>query len=528
LNDLTRALACVAIAASATFLSTAAVSGAPRPSQPNLPGPQAPGPAPTSTGTPAPLPTATPEPAEVAIPRLEGKIKDDPNNRPALAELAGYYLTTGHPDKALGLTQRLLSLGEKTAQVYYLDGIANQSMGRIKEATEDFEQATNREPTNAQVLLTLTNLYLQTNRVADAERVSKRATTFNAGDKTAWLNYGLVLAQEKKYDEARVALESAAKIDPKDPEPVIMEARSYIDQNALALAGQLYDRALAIDPKSQEALVGKARLLANEHDVKGAIATYETLLPLIQSDEGKAAVSVEEARLYVAEKMTPEADAAIKKAVATYPNVPGVHVAYGDYLNSRNDRAGAEREWTIALGPKHDNPDALQRLTALALAQNQTQKAIDYLNRLGELLPNQPEVWAETAQVQATAGHYDKARDAYRRSFELTRSPQALAGMAASDYRLHNYKECSQIGDALDKGAPDFIKQAPEVLYVMGKCYAADRQRDKAKSAYTRFLPYLKPNSQTAKEVQKELADLNSAPAPKPTATAKPKAASSH
>jgi hypothetical protein len=62
----------------------------------------------------------------------------------------------------------------------------------------------------------------------------------------------------------------------------------------------------------------------------------------------------------------------------------------------------------------------------------------------------------------------------------------------------------------------------------MGKCYAADRQRDKAKSAYTRFLPYLKPNSQTAKEVQKELADLNSAPAPKPTATAKPKAASSH
>jgi tetratricopeptide (TPR) repeat protein len=136
----------------------------------------------------------------------KAKIKDDPNNRPALAELAGYYLTTGHPDKALGLTQRLLSLGEKTAQVYYLDGIANQSMGRIKEATDDFEQATNREPTNAQVLLTLTNLYLQTNRVADAERVSKRATTFNANDKTAWLNYGLVLAQEKKYDEARVAL----------------------------------------------------------------------------------------------------------------------------------------------------------------------------------------------------------------------------------------------------------------------------------------------------------------------------------
>jgi tetratricopeptide (TPR) repeat protein len=473
------------------------------------------------------LPTATPEPPEVAIPRLEAKIKDDPNNRAALTELAGYYISTGHPDKALGLTQRLLSLGEKTAQVYYLDGIANQSMGRVKEATDDFENATNREPTNAQVLLTLTNLYLQTNRVADAERVAKRATTFNANDKTAWLNYGLVLGQEKKYDEARQAFETAAKIDPKDPQPVILEARSYIDQNALALALQLFDRALTIDPKSTDALLGKARLLAGEHNVKDSIATFEMLLPLVQSDEAKASVMVEEARVYVTEKMNPEADAEIRKAVATYPNVPGVHVAYGDYLNGKNDRAGAEREWVIALGPKRDNPDALQRLASLYVAENKNAQALDMLNRLGEVLPNEPSVWAEIAQANAAAGHFDKARDAYRRTFELTRAPQALAGMAAADYRLHNYHECSQIGDALDKGAADFVKQAPEVLYVMGKCYQADRQRDKARSAYTRFLPYLKPNSATANEVKRDIADL-SAPAPKPSATPKPKAAASH
>jgi tetratricopeptide (TPR) repeat protein len=517
LNDFSRALAFVAIAASATFLSTAAVSGAPKPTL-------APAPAATATGTPAPLPTATPEPPEVAIPRLEAKVKAEPNDRLALTQLAGYYLSTGHPDKALGLSQRLLALGEKTAQIYYLDGIANQSMGRIKEATDDFEQATNREPTNAQVLLTLTNLYMQTNRMGDAERVAKRATTFNANDKQAWENFGLVLAQEKKYDEARQAFETSAKIDPKDPQPVILEARSYIDQNSIALALPLFDRALAIDPKSEEALLGKARLLAGTHNVKDAIATYESLMPLLQSDESRAAVQIEEIKVYLTEHMAPEAQAAMLKTVAAYPNVPAVHLAYGDYLNGRNDRAGAEREWSIALGAKRDNPEALQRLAALALDEKKIPQAADYLNRLSELVPNDPGIWAEVAQVQAASSHFDKARDAYRRAFELSRTPQALAGMAAADYRLRNYRECSQIGDALDKGAPDFIKQAPEILYVMGKCYKEDRQRDKSRAAYTRFLGYLKPNSETYKEVQRELASLASAPGPKPSPTAKPKA----
>jgi tetratricopeptide (TPR) repeat protein len=516
LNDLTRALAFAAVAASTAFLSTAAVSSAPKPT---------PAPAATSTGTPAPLPTATPEPPEVAIPRLEAKVKADPNDKPALSELAGYYLSTGHPDKSLGLTQRLLSLGEKTAQVYYIDGVADEEMGRYKEAIDDFEQASNREPTNAQVLLSLTNLYLQTNRTADAERVAKRATTFNANEKSAWMNYGLVLAQEKKYDEARQAFESAAKIDPKDPQPVILEARSYIDQNAIALAMSLFERALTIDPKSSEALLGKARLLAAEHNVKDSIATYEQLMSLLQSDEAKAQAAIEEVRVYQNEHMVGDADAAIKKAVAAYPNVPAVHIAYGDYLNGNKDVAGAEREWTLALGSKRDNPDALQRLSALALSKNQGAKSLEYLTRLSELLPNDPGVWAEVAQVEASQGHFDKARDAYRHAFELSRTPQALAGMAAADYRMRNYKECSQIGDAIDKGAPDFIKQAPEILFVMGKCYRGDQQKDKARSAYTRFLAFLKPGSTTAKEVQKEIAEL-SAPAPKPTA--KPKTSASH
>lgn len=486
-----------------------------------------PSPSPSASGSPAPLPTATPEAPAVAIPRLEAKIKANPSDKDALGELAGYYLAEGRPDQAIVLTQKLLSLGAKTAQVYYLDGVSNQSLGRIKEATDDFENATNQEPTNAQILLTLTNLYLQTNRAADAERVAKRATTFNPSDKRVFENYGLVLGQEGKFDDARTQFEAAAKLDPKDPLPVVLEARSYVSQKALALAGQTFDRALGIDAKFPDALLGRASVYAASHDVKDAIASYEQLLAVEPDDQTKAAVLIQEFQVYRDEKMNDQALATINRAIATYPSVSASHVAKGDYLVSiGKDQAGAEAEWKTALGPKRDNPDALQRLGQLALAQNKKGDALGYFRRLSEVASGDPSVWATLGQVYAINGSYAQARDAFRHSFELARTPQALAGLGTADLQMRNYKECSEVFTALDRNAAPFMKSNPQLLYVYGKCAASNGERDVARSAYTRFKGYVKPGSPLAGELNRAIASLGSAPAkatPAPKKTAAPK-----
>ncbi len=486
-----------------------------------------PSPRPTGSASAAPLPTATPEPPGVAIPRLEAILKANPNDKTALQELAGYYLGVNRPDQALAMTQRLIALGVRNAQVLYLDGVASQSVGRLKEATEDLENASNQEPTNAQILLTLTRLYLQTNRGGDAERVAKRATTFNPNDPTVFENYGFVLATEKKYDEARQQFETAAKVSPKDPEPFILEAKTYEEQNALALAGQLYDRALTVDPKYGEALLGKARLLAVEHNIKDSIATYELLLATLTTDQAKAALLIEEFQVYRSEKMTAEADAAIKRVVAAYPNVAAVHVAYGDYYASNKDLTNATNEWKTALGPNRDNPDALERLGQLAASQNKPNEAIDDFKRVTEVTPNDPTAFLQLGQMYGLLRQYDKARENYRHSFELSKTPQALAGYGTSDFEENNFKECAAVFDAVDRGAGDYLKQNPQLYYVMGKCYQQTGQRDKARLAYTRFQAFVKPGSQLAQQVKKAIDSLNHTdpprPAPKPALKATPK-----
>jgi tetratricopeptide (TPR) repeat protein len=122
---------------------------------------------------------------------------------------------------------------------------------------------------------------------------------------------------------------------------------------------------------------------------------------------------------------------------------------------------------------------------------------------------------------------YDKARENYRHSFELSKTPQALAGYGTSDFEENNFKECAAVFDAVDRGAGDYLKQNPQLYYVMGKCYQQTGQRDKARLAYTRFQAFVKPGSQLAQQVKKAIDSLNHTdpprPAPKPALKATPK-----
>ena len=284
----------------------------------------APAPAAASSSSAA-VPAAQPtdEPASSAIPRLEAKLKSNPNDRDAMTDLARYYMNVGRPDLALQLTHRLISLGTKSAQVYYLDGVGLEQVGHLDEAVVSLVKASDLDPTNEQVLFTLTDVYLRSDRAQDAERVAKRAAAFNTSDKRAFLNYGVVLVQERKFDQARVQFEAAAKLDPKDAAPVVLEARSYEGQNANDLALQSFNRAIAVDAKSFDARVGKAHLQGALHQVKDAVETYEAALPYAQTDEERVAILDQQASAYLNAKMPGDAENILKRSIASYPESAG-------------------------------------------------------------------------------------------------------------------------------------------------------------------------------------------------------------
>lgn len=470
---------------------------------------------PTPTASPAPLPTATPEPPNIAIPRLLGKLKANPNDTQAMMELAGQYLGINHPEAAVPITQHLLQSGTKTAQVYYIDGQAQMQLGNANAAIADMEEASNLEPTNIAVLATLADLYVRTNKLADAERIANRAVTFNKDDPKAYETLGGVYAAEEKWDDSRAQFEKAYQLDPKDVSPLMQEAQTWVSQNTIPNALQTIDRAIKADPKNVQVLVFRADLYAKQNNIAQSAQAYDDAVAAADTDALKASVLVRKALMYAQAKQQAQAQGVFEAAIKQYPSISSLHTAYGEYFLAQKDQRRAEQEFLAAIKGDRTDVGALADLAQLKQSQGHTLDAIGYLKQLAEVAPS-AQTLAVLGQAYVSVHDYGKARDACGKSFEIQHNPDTLGCVAGSDYSLKNYKEAAQIFDVLDKNVKPYMDRNPQLLYMAADSYAHTNQKPKAVSTYKRLLKMMKPGTKPYKQIQHSIADLSkSAPAKK-------------
>ncbi|HEX8807296.1 MAG TPA: tetratricopeptide repeat protein, partial [Candidatus Aquilonibacter sp.] len=446
---------------------------------------------PSPSPSPSELPTATPEPPSVAIPKLQAKLKANPNDQDSMTLLAGQFLGINRPDLAVQLTQHLLQMGDKTAQVYYLDGYAMDALGHDDVAVTDLEAAENLDPSNEGVLDQLEQLYLKANRFTDAERIANRAIVLDKGDAQSYSLLGAVYAAEQKYDEARAQFELAASKDPKSPDPIMQIAQTYAQQDNIPMALQTIARAIALDPKNVQALVFKADLYARQHIDDQASAAYDDAIVAAPDDAQKVEILIRKAAYFAGEKKNPQAEAIFLQGIAQYPKVPQIYVAYGDWLAAQKNTDKAKTEWQAALAIDDSDLDALSRLSQLAMQQQRYQDAVGYLKRVVAVQPD-PSAFGMLGQAYSFLHDYPDSKDACSQSFKLQRTPEMLGCIAGADFELKNYKEAAQIFDVLDNNAKGFLDQNPQLLYVAGKSYTQTNQKAKALNAYERLLARIK------------------------------------
>jgi tetratricopeptide (TPR) repeat protein len=446
---------------------------------------------PSPSPSPSALPTASPEPPSIAIPRLMAKLKANPNDQLAMAQLAAEYLQVSRPDITLQYTQHLLQMGDKTAQVYYYDGFAEEQLGNSSAATYDLEQASNLDPTNFGVLAQLADVYIRTNRFSDAERVAKRAVTFNKNEPAAVLTLGSVYAAEQHYDDARAEFEAAYALNKKDTAPLFQIATTYAEQDNIPMALQTVQRALAVDPRNIQALVFKADLYAKQHDDAHAVEAYDDAVVAASTDDEKVAIMIRKAGYFVQEKKDAQGVAIFQQMVTQFPKVSAGFVAYGGYLAAQRQYGPAVVQWQAALALDPNSSGALLGLGEVSMQAGRLSDSVGYLKRYTQLSPD-AQGFALLGQAYSREHDYSGARNACGRSFEIQRSPETLSCVAGADFELRNYKEAAQIFDALDRAAKGFLDQNPQLLYIAAKSYAGSNQCSKAAATYKRLLPMMK------------------------------------
>jgi tetratricopeptide (TPR) repeat protein len=247
-------------------------------------------------------------------------------------------------------------LAPKDFRWVYLLGKLSEREGAAQEAIEYYHTARQLHPDYLPLFVSLGNIYLQLNRLEEAETNFKRALAINENTAAAQYGLGQAALSKRSYPDAASHLEKALALAPESNRLHYALAMAYrglgkLDQaqSHLALSGTVGVRVSDPLVDGLQDLIKGARL----HLIRGRTAL--------------------EARRFS------DAVEAFQQAVAAQPDSLPAHFNLGAALSQTGDLAGAvaQFEEVLRLDPNH--PDAHYNLGLLLSQSNHGEEAIKHL-----------------------------------------------------------------------------------------------------------------------------------------------------
>jgi len=179
------------------------------------------------------------------------------------------WLSLAHVIENRDPTQALQAYN-KAAELTPADPEPHLSAGLLDERQKDFPAAEAEykkvlalDPHSTDAAIGLTNIYMKSNRLADAEPLLRRLAADRPDDAGLHLQLGRVLAAENKKDDAIVEFQTALKLSPKAPDAQRDLADLYAAAGKNDLAEAAYRALATAQPNDAELhrALGKALLL---------------------------------------------------------------------------------------------------------------------------------------------------------------------------------------------------------------------------------------------------------------------------
>jgi tetratricopeptide (TPR) repeat protein len=128
---------------------------------------------------------------------------------------------------------------------------------QYEEAERAFEAELGVDPDNAQALAYLGDIELRNGNTGKALELLRKAAQRNENLRVAFLDLGVILTEQKKYDQALAELQRAEKLDPQQPDVHYRLGRLYQAMGRSAEAEKEMARVKELHEKDDEDLAGK-------------------------------------------------------------------------------------------------------------------------------------------------------------------------------------------------------------------------------------------------------------------------------
>ncbi len=233
------------------------------------------------------------------------------------------------PDKAGAYYN--FAMGRLYAQMASAEGNKNDY---INKSIQHYREALRLDPSANIIFEELTDLYIQTNRLADAVTQAEEMLKQNAENLEARRMLGRIYtrmipeSQAGRIDERNVRraieqFEIVTQKDPKDAESWVMLGRLYQVSNKSPEAEKAFNSALAADSGNEEALAGLAKLYTDLGDSRRAAEKLKEIADKSPNERTLAAL----AQQYEDLQQYKEAAEILKKLRDMAPNNPKIAAA---------------------------------------------------------------------------------------------------------------------------------------------------------------------------------------------------------
>ena len=130
----------------------------------------------------------------------------------------GHLLENTKPDDALDAYQKAAALTPKDPEPHLSAGLLRERRKDFPGAEAEYKQVLVLDPHSSEAVIGLTNIYMKSGRVAEAEPLLRQLPTDRPDDAGLHLQLGRVLAAQGKKDEAVSEIRAALKLSPNDSE----------------------------------------------------------------------------------------------------------------------------------------------------------------------------------------------------------------------------------------------------------------------------------------------------------------------
>ncbi|HWX40094.1 MAG TPA: tetratricopeptide repeat protein [Blastocatellia bacterium] len=191
-----------------------------------------------------------------------------------------HLLENTKPEDALAAYRKASELTPKDPEPHLSAGLLQERQKEFSAAEAEYKQVLAVDPHSTEAAIGLTNLYMKSGRLGEAEPLLRRLATERPDDAGIHLQLGRVLAAQSKRDDAITEMQTALKLAPADSDAQRELADLYSSAGKNDLAEDRYRALVTTQPKDPELHRGLGQALLRQKKFPEAQQEFLTALRL--------------------------------------------------------------------------------------------------------------------------------------------------------------------------------------------------------------------------------------------------------